>query len=82
MPAGDSQQARERTDKLDRCGSQQATASRRETVSVLLRVLVLVLVRVSVLVLVLVFVLVRNTLGAAQQEVLHCDGTLDLSKKQ
>ena len=25
-----SQQARERTDKLDRCGSQQATASRRE----------------------------------------------------
>ena len=30
MPAGDSQQARDRTDKLDRCGSQQATASRRE----------------------------------------------------
>ena len=30
MPAGDSRQARERTDKLDRCGSQQATASRRE----------------------------------------------------
>ena len=32
MPAGDSQPAgeRERTDKLDRCGSQQATASRRE----------------------------------------------------
>ena len=30
MPAGDSQQARERTDNLDRCGSQQATASRRE----------------------------------------------------
>ena len=50
MPAGDSQQARERTDKLDRCGSQQATASRRETVSVLVRVLVFVLVLVSVLV--------------------------------
>ena len=31
MPATTgSQQARERTDKLDRCGSQQATASRRE----------------------------------------------------
>ena len=30
MPAGDNQQARERTDKLDRCGSQQATASKRE----------------------------------------------------
>ena len=30
MPAGDSQQARDRTDKLDRCGSQQATANRRE----------------------------------------------------
>ena len=30
QPAGDSQQARERMDKLDRCGSQQATASRRE----------------------------------------------------
>ena len=30
MPAGDSQQAGERTDKLDRYGSQQATASRRE----------------------------------------------------
>ena len=30
MPAGDSQQAGERTEKLARGGSQQATASRRE----------------------------------------------------